>query len=307
MNNKMRSGLAAVLVAGLVIGLPVPGADLSAKTAVKKPVVKKKPIRRLPPPPPPILRSPSIVRDIPEKAPPPPVPLRLPKGSPAILVSPPARYPMGLAPPPPPIPASKAGPQIKELGTLQFAPTVADVEAEGWTGRENEDAKLMLTVRPDGKIEDCEKIEFSSSFSTAICALIVKSARFQWTGEGDRPAYGYLFVSTQWEISPDIDARLDLMPEDQGLPVDIMFRRGSYNGGCNVLIRGMSADQENALCAKVKRAAADYGGRGTNGVTFDPDDSDVSVWLRRRPAGEEPTLSVKWNAYWRSGFPGPKE
>lgn len=305
MKNKGRSGLAAMMVAGLLIGVPVPGADLSAQAAVKKAVARKKPVRRLPPPPP-IFRPPSIVRDVPEKAPPPPVPLRLPKGSPAILVSPPARYPMGLAPPPPPIPASKQGPQIKELGTLQFAPTVADVQAEGWTGRENEDADLMLTIRPDGRVEECKKIEFSSSFSTAICALIVKSARFQWTGEGEPPSYGYLFVSTQWDISPDIDAKLDLMPEDQGLPVDIMFRRGSYNDGCNVLIRGMPADQESALCAKVKRTAAGYGGRGSNGVAFDPDDSDVSVWLRRRPAGEEPTLSVKWKAFWRAGFPGPR-
>lgn len=305
MKNKGRSGLVAVAVVGLLIGVPVPGADLAAKAAVKKAVVKPKPIRRLPPPPP-ILKSPPIVRDMREKAPPPPVPLRLPKGSPAILVSPPARYPMGLAPPPPPIPASKAGPQIKEVGTLQFAPTVADVQAEGWTGTENEDADLMLTVRSDGRVEECKKIEFSSSFSTAMCALIVKSARFQWAGEGDRPSYGYLFVSTQWDISPDIDAKLDLMPEDQGLPVDIMFRRGNFNDGCNVLIRGMSAEQESALCAKVKRTAAGYGGKGTNGVLFDPDDSDVSVWLRRRPAGEEPTLSVKWNTYWRGGFPGPK-
>lgn len=305
MKNKRRSGLAAILVAGLAIGLPVPGVDLSAKTAVKKAVVKKKPVRRVPPPPP-IVKPPVLVRDYPETLPPRPVPLRLPKGSPAILVSPPERYPMGLSPPPPPIPVSKEGPQIKELGTLQFAPTVADVQAEGWTGRENEDADLMLTVRPDGRVEDCKKIEFSSSFSTAICALIIKSARFQWAGEGDRPAYGYLFVSTQWDISPDIDAKLDLMPEDQGLPVDIMLRRGSFNDGCNVLIRGMSADQERNLCAKVKHTIAGYGGKGTNGVVFDPDDSDVSVWLRRRPAGEEPTLSVKWRAFWRAGFPGPK-
>jgi len=305
MKNKGRSGLVAVAVVGLLIGVPVPGADLAAKAAAKKAVVKPKPIRWVPPPPP-ILKSPAIVRDAPEKAPPPPVPLRLPKGSPAILVSPPARYPMGLAPPPPPIPASKAGPQIKEVGTLQFAPTVADVQAEGWTGKENEDADLMLTVRPDGRVEDCAKVEYSSSFSTAMCALIVKSARFQWTGEGDPPPYGYLFVSTRWDLSPDIDAKLDLMPEGQGLPVDIMFRRGSYNNGCNVLIRGMSVDQESALCTKVKRTAAGYGGRGSNGAAFDPDDADVSVWLRRRPAGEEPTPSVKWNAYWRSGFPGPK-
>lgn len=304
MTNKRRSGLAALLVAGLVIGLPGPGAGLSAKTAVKKPVVKKTPVRRVPPPPP-IVRPPRIVRDDPG-TPPPPVPLRLPKGSPAILVSPPAIYPMGLAPPPPPIPASKQGPQIKELGTLQFAPTVADVEAEGWAGRENEDADLILTVRPDGRVEDCKKIEYSSSFSTAICALIIKSARFQWAGEGDRPPYGYLFVSTQWDMSPDIDAKLDLMPEDQGLPVDIMLRRGSFNDGCNVLIRGMSAEQERNLCAKVKRTVAGYGGKGTNGVKFDPDNSDVSVWLRRRPVGEEPTLSVKWSAFWRSGFPGPE-
>lgn len=303
MRNKRRSGLAAILVAGLVIGVPVPGADLSAKTAVKKPVVKK-PVRRVPPPPP-IVRPPRIVRDDPG-TPPPPVPLRLPKGSPAILVSPPAIYPMGLAPPPPPIPASKQGPQIKELGTLQFAPTVADVAAEGWTGRENEDADLMLTVRPDGRVEDCKKIEYSSAFSTAICALIIKSARFQWAGEGDRPSYGYLFVSALWDISPDIDAKLDLMPEDQGLPVDIMLRRGNFNDGCNVLLRGMPAEQERNLCAKVKRTIAGYGGKGTNGVKFDPDDSDVSVWLRRRPAGEEPVLSVKWSAFWRSGFPGPK-
>jgi hypothetical protein len=194
--------LAATLIAGLVIGLPVPGADLSAKTAVKKAAVRK-PVRRVLPPPMP--EAPMLVRDNPETPPPPPVPLRLPKGSPAILVSPPARYPMGLAPPPPPIPASKQGPQIKELGTLQFAPTVADVQAEGWTGRENEDADLMLTVRPDGRVEDCKKIEFSSSFSTAICALIIKSARFQWAGKGAPPPYGYLFVSTQWDISPDID------------------------------------------------------------------------------------------------------
>jgi hypothetical protein len=304
MKRKMRSGLATMLVAGLVIGLPVPGADLSAKTAVKKPVVKK-PVRRVPPPPP-MVKPPMRVRVDPETPPSPPVPLRLPKGSPAILVSPPARYPMGLAPPPPPIPAGKAGPQIKELGTLQFAPTVADVQAAGWTGTENEDADLMLTIRSDGRVEECKKIEFSSSFSTAMCALIMKSARFQWTGEGDPPSYGYLFVSTQWDISPDIDAKLDLMPEDQGLPVDIMLRRGSYNDGCNVLIRGMSADQERSLCAKVKHTLASYGGKGTNGVAFDPDDSDVSVWLRRRPAGEEPTLAVKWNTYWRAGFPGPK-
>lgn len=303
MKNKKCSGLAAMLVAGLVIGLPVPGTGLSAKAAVKKAVVKKKPVRRVLPPPP-IVKPPMLVRDDPVI--PPPVPLRLPKGSPAILVSPPERYPMGLSPPPPPIPVSKEGPQIKELGTLQFAPTVADVQAEGWTGRENEDADLMLTVRPDGKVEDCKKIEFSSSFSTAICALIIKSARFQWASEGDRPPYGYLFVSAQWDISPDIDAKLDLMPEDQGLPVDIMLRRGSFNDGCNVLIRGMSADQERNLCAKVKRTVAGYGGKGTNGVLFDPDDSDVSVWLRRRPAGEEPTPSVKWRAFWRAGFPGPK-
>ena len=305
MKNKGRSGLVAVTAVGLLIGVPVPGADLAAKAAVKKAVVKPKPIRRVPPPPP-IARIPTIVRDVPEKASPPSVPLRLPKGSPAILVSPPARYPMGLAPPPPPIPVSKAGPQIKELGTLQFAPTVADVQAEGWTGRENEDADLMLTVLPDGRVEDCKKIEYSSSFSTAMCALIVKSARFQWTGEGAPPPYGYLFVSTQWDLSPDIDAKLDLMPEDQGLPVDIMFRRGSYSNGCNVLIRGMSADQESALCSKVKRTAAGYGGRGTNGAVFDPGDADVSVWLRRRPAGEEPTLTVKWKTFWRAGFPGPK-
>lgn len=302
MKNKMRSGLAAMLVAGLVTGLPVPGADLSAKTVVKKAAPKRKPIKRLPSPPP-IPRPPMIIRDGPETPPAPLVPLRLPKGSPAILVSPPARYPMGLAPPPPPIPVSKAGPQIKELGTLQFAPTVADVEAEGWTSRENENAELMLTVRPDGRIEDCKKIEFSSSFSTAICALILKSARFQWAGEGDRPPYGYLFVSTQWDISPDIDAKLDLMPEGQGLPVDIMFRRGS---GCNVLIRGMSVDQERSLCTKVESRIAGYGGKGTNGALFDPHDSDASVWLRRRPTGEEPTLSFKWRAYWRSGFPGPE-
>lgn len=304
MKNKGRSVLAAMLIAGLAIGLSAPGAGLSAKTTVKKPVVKKRPVKRIKPPPL-IIEPRMFVRDDPE-TPPPPVPLRLPKGSPAILVSPPARYPMGLAPPSPPIPASKQGPQIKELGTLQFAPTVADVEAEGWTGKENENAKLMLTVRPDGRIEECKKTEYSSSFSTAICALIVKSARFQWTGEGDRPPYGYLFVSTQWILSPDIDAKLDLMPENQGLPVDIMFRRGNFNEGCNVLIRGMSADQERNLCAKVKRTVAGYGGKGTNGVVFDPDDSDVSIWLRRRPAGEEPTQTVKWNAFWHAGFPGPR-
>lgn len=302
MKSKMRSGFAVMLVAGLVIGLPGPGAELSAKSVVKKPVAKVKPIKRLPPPPP-IARPPMLVRDEP---PPPPVPLRLPKGSPAILVSPPARYPMALAPPVPAIPANRGGPQIKELGTLQFAPTVADVQAAGWTGTENEDADLMLTIRSDGRVEECKKIEFSSSFSTAMCALIVKSARFQWTGEGDRPPYGYLFVRAQWDISPDIDARLDLMPEGEGLPVDIMLRRGNSNDGCNVLIRGMPADQERALCAKVKHTIAGYGGKGSNGVAFDPDDSDVSVWLRRRPAGEVPMPSVKWDAFWRSGFPGPK-
>lgn len=305
MKNRTRSGVAVVLVAGLVIGVPVPGASLLAKTAVKKPVAGKRPARPAPPPPPKPL-PPPVIRADPETPPPPPVPLRLPKGSPALLVAPPARYPMGLAPPPPPIPAGKEGPQIKELGTLQFAPTVADVQAAGWTGKENEDADLMLTIRPDGRVEECQKKEFSSSFGTAICALVIKSARFQWAGEGERPSYGYLFVSTQWDVSPDIDAKLDLMPEDQGLPVDIMFRSGNFNDGCNVLIRGMPADQERDLCVKVKRTAAGYGGKGSNGVTFDPDDSDVSVWLRRRPAGEEPTLSIKWNAFWRSGFPGPK-
>lgn len=49
-----------------------------------------------------------------------------------------------------------------------------------------------------------------------MCALIVKSARDMWVAAGNPPRYRYVFLRTQWGISPDIDAKLDLMPEGHG-------------------------------------------------------------------------------------------
>lgn len=151
MKTMGRSVLAAMAIGGLLVGVPVLGTDLSAKAVVKKTVAKKaaaknKPVRRVPLPPP-ILKAPDIVRNVPDKALRPPVPLRLPKGSPAILVSVPAVDAMGLPAPPPSVSESKAGRETTQWSHLRFTPTVADVQAEGFTGRGNEDAYLMLTVR----------------------------------------------------------------------------------------------------------------------------------------------------------------
>lgn len=302
-------GLAAVLALGAGVALPAPQAQLDARTTAKKATPKKvpakktrrrfsPPVKPMPEPMPVRTEQRTIGEDNARSGlkPPPPV-----KGEPAIIVT---RYgiaPMAPPPPPTPMPAGKAGPQVNEMGTLRFTPDLAGLRAQGWTAQENAGVKLMLTIRTDGRVEACTVSSRydPSAFSAAMCKLAVNEARFTWTTSDKLPDYGYLFIYASSDVTPDMDAKLDLMPEGSGLPTTLIFWN---DGKCSVNMRGIPDDQEHALCAKVKRLLARRNGFGTNGVALGENMSEIEVWMRRRPAGEQPTQTVHWKPAVESGF-----
>ena len=303
-------GLAAMLALG--VALPAPQAQLDARTTAKKVAPKKVPAKKatrrfLPPVKP--LPEPQPVRleRIEQRTigedngrsglkPPPPV-----KGEPAIIVTRSGIAPMAPPPPPTPMPRGKEGPQINEMGTFRFAPDLAGLRAQGWAAQENAGTRLMLTIRSDGRVADCTVASRynPSAFSAALCKLAVKDAGFTWTTSDKLPDYGYIFINARSDMTPDVDAKLDLMPEGDGLAVTLVLWR---DDACMVNLRGLRDDQEKTLCSKVKRALARRNDFGTNGIALDSQMSEVEVWLRRRPAGEQPTQTIRWEPTFEAGF-----
>ncbi|WP_337829226.1 hypothetical protein [Pseudonocardia sp. TMWB2A] len=306
---RMAWGLGALLALGVGMALPAPQAQLDARTTAKKAAPKKAPAKKAPrrflppvkplPEPMPVRTEQRTIGEDNGRSglkPPPPV-----KGEPAIIVT---RYgiaPMAPPPPPTPMPRGKEGPQINQMGTLRFAPDLAGLRAQGWAAQENAGTRLMLTVRPDGRVADCTVASRynSTAFSAAMCKLAVKDAGFTWTTSDKLPDYGYLFINARSDMTPDVDAKLDLMPEGGGLAVTLVLWR---DDACTVNLRGLPDDQEKVLCSKVKRTLARRNDFGTNGIALDDHMSEVEIWLRRRPAGAQPTQSIHWQPSFESGF-----